>query len=110
MTVLLRKQEPRAENHNEGRICLHHGKRSQRNALRGRHQRLAARTYQHRNGLVEGFTKEYGCTLLVWFEDHDDLQEARLRELQIRKWKRAWKIELIEQGNPHWKDLFEALF
>jgi putative endonuclease len=71
---------------------------------------LAARTYQHRNGLIAGFTKEHGCTLLVWFELHDDLQEARVRELQIKKWKRAWKIELIERGNPLWKDLFDTLF
>ena len=56
------------------------------------------------------FTKEHGCTLLVWFEQHDDLEEARLRELQIKKWKRAWKVELIEQDNPQWKDLFERLF
>jgi len=71
---------------------------------------LAVRAYQHRTGLVEGFTKEHGCALLVWFEVHDDLQEARLREVQIKKWKRAWKIEMIEQGNPQWKDLFETLF
>ena len=71
---------------------------------------LAARAYQHRNGLIDGFTKEHGCKLLVWFEQHDDLEIARHRELQIKKWKRAWKIELIEQDNPQWKDLFETLF
>jgi putative endonuclease len=71
---------------------------------------LAARAYQHRNGLIEGFTKEHGCTLLIWFEAHDDLEQARLRELQIKKWKRTWKIELIERENPQWKDLFATLF
>jgi putative endonuclease len=71
---------------------------------------LPARAYQHRNGLIDGFTKEHDCKLLVWFEAHDDLEEARQRELQIKKWKRAWKIELIEQGNPLWRDLFETLF
>lgn len=71
---------------------------------------LAGRTYQHRNALVEGFTKRHGCTMLVWFESYDDLQEARLRELQMKKWKRAWKIELIERENPQWRDLFERLF
>ena len=71
---------------------------------------LPARAYQHRNGLVDGFTKEYGCHLLVWFETYDDLQEARRRELQMKKWKRAWNIELIERDNPLWKDLFETLF
>jgi putative endonuclease len=71
---------------------------------------LPARTYQHRNGLGDGFAKEHRCTLLVWFESHDDLQGARLRELRMKKWKRDWKIELIEQDNPQWKDLYETLF
>jgi putative endonuclease len=71
---------------------------------------LAARAYQHRNGLIEGFTKEHGCTLLVWFEGHGDIEAARRREPQMKKWKRAWKIELIERDNPQWKDLYETLF
>jgi len=71
---------------------------------------LPVRTYQHRNGLVDGFSKEHGCKLLVWYEAYDDLDAARLRELQMKKWKRAWKIELIEQHNPQWKDLYETLF
>ena len=71
---------------------------------------LPARTYQHRNALIDGFTKAHGCTRLVWFEAHDDLQEARRRELQIKKWKRGWKTELIEQENPQWQDLFDRLF
>ena len=71
---------------------------------------LAGRAYQHRNALVDGFTKDHGCTMLVWFEAYDDLQEARRRELQMKKWKCAWKIELIERENPRWQDLFETLF
>jgi putative endonuclease len=71
---------------------------------------LTARTYQHRKALIDGFTKEHGCTLLVWFEAHDDLEEARQRELQMKRWKRAWKVELIERDNPQWNDLFETLF
>jgi putative endonuclease len=71
---------------------------------------LPGRAYQHRNGLVDGFSKEHGCKLLVWHEAYDDLDAARLRELQMKKWKRAWKIELIEQHNPQWKDLYETLF
>jgi putative endonuclease len=67
---------------------------------------LVQRTYQHREALVEGFTKEHGCKLLVWFEVHDDLQEARRRELQIKKWKRSWKVRLIEEANPDWRDLW----
>ncbi len=71
---------------------------------------LPARAYQHRNRLIDGFSKEHGCTLLVWFEAHDDLHSARARELRMKKWKRAWKLDLIEQGNPHWNDLYETLF
>lgn len=70
---------------------------------------LVERAWQHRNSVVEGFSKDHGCTLLVWFGKHDDLQEARLRELRMKKWKRAWKLELIEQGNPQWQDLFDSI-
>jgi len=67
------------------------------------------RAYQHRNGLIDGFSKDNDCKLLVWFEVHDDIQDARRRELQMKKWKRAWKLRLIEQENPQWKDIFESL-
>ena len=71
---------------------------------------LIARAYQHRNGLIDGFTKEHGCTLLVWFEGHDDIEAARYRERQMKRWKRAWKINLIELENPLWDDLYDTLF
>ncbi|MCW6530529.1 GIY-YIG nuclease family protein [Sphingomonas sp. MMSM20] len=71
---------------------------------------LAARAYQHRNGLIDGFTKEYGCHRLVWYEAYDDLDEARLRELRMKKWNRQWKLAEIERMNPGWDDLFESLF
>jgi len=71
---------------------------------------LIRRVYEHRNQLIDGFTKEHGCILLVWYDAIDDIQAARQRELQMKKWKRAWKIDLIEQGNPQWKDLYETLF
>jgi len=71
---------------------------------------LPARAYQHRNGLGDGFSKQYRCTVLVWYEAHDDLQQARYRELQMKKWKRVWKIELIERDNPQWTDLYDTLF
>ena len=71
---------------------------------------LQGRVFAHREGLVEGFTKRYGCKLLVWFEAHDDLEEARRRELQIKEWKRAWKIRLIEERNLEWDDLYQTLF
>ena len=70
---------------------------------------LIGRVFQHREGLVPGFTKKYGCKRLVRFETHDDLQEARQRELQIKEWKRAWKVRLIESTNPHWHDLYAGL-
>ncbi len=71
---------------------------------------LSARVYQHRTGMIEGFTKDNGCRRLVWYEAHEDLDGARLRERQMKKWKRAWKIELIERDNPQWKDLYGTLF
>ena len=67
---------------------------------------LVQRVWQHRTGNVAGFTKKYGCKLLVWYEAYDDLQEARLRELQMKKWKRLWKITTIETMNPQWRDLY----
>ena len=71
---------------------------------------LTKRAYEHREGLIDGFTRKYGCKLLVWFEVYDDLQEARRRELQIKEWKRAWKIRLIEEQNLDWNDLYPRLF
>ena len=67
---------------------------------------LVKRAWEHRNGVVAGFTKKYGCKRLVWYEAHDELQEARLRELQMKKWKRQWKLSSIEQVNPDWRDLY----
>ncbi|MDG2532876.1 GIY-YIG nuclease family protein [Sphingomonas sp. HITSZ_GF] len=66
---------------------------------------LPKRAWEHRTGAVEGFTREHGCKLLVWYQASEDLDAARLRELQMKRWKRAWKIELIETMNPRWKDL-----
>ena len=71
---------------------------------------LVKRVHEHREGQVGGFTKTYGCNLLVWFEGHDDLQDARRRELQIKEWKRAWKVRLIEDVNLDWNDLYPSLF
>ncbi|MES2119442.1 MAG: GIY-YIG nuclease family protein [Pseudomonadota bacterium] len=71
---------------------------------------LVKRVHEHRNGLVRGFTEQYGCKLLVWYEAFDDLQEARRREVQMKEWKRAWKIRLIEETNLDWDDLYPSLF
>ena len=71
---------------------------------------LAARVEAHRNGLVDGFTKEYGVNTLVYFELHADMYEAIQREKRLKKWNRAWKIRLIEEMNPGWKDLSAQAF
>ena len=71
---------------------------------------LIARVFSHRAGLVRGFTKRYGCKRLVWFEAFDDIQQARQRELQMKQWKRAWKVRLIEEDNLDWDDLYTTLF
>lgn len=70
---------------------------------------LSQRIGQHQDGLIVGFTKTYGLKSLVWFQHFDDLQDARRREGQMKEWKRAWKIELIEAVNPEWRDLSALL-
>ena len=70
---------------------------------------LVKRVWEHRNGLVAGFTHKYGCKLLVWYAAYEDLQEARLRELQMKTWKRLWKLSETEQMNPDWQNLYPAL-
>ena len=70
---------------------------------------LIARVSQHRAGAVEGFTKQYGVNLLVWFEFHETMAQAIAREKLIKNWKRAWKIDLIQAGNPYWLDLYPGL-
>jgi len=70
---------------------------------------LIRRVWEHKNNLVEGFTKKYGVHQLVYFEFHDDMVSAITREKQIKKWNRDWKLRLIEEQNPDWKDLSEGL-
>ena len=71
---------------------------------------LVNRVYQHKNQLAEGFTKEYKIHRLVYFETCDDIYQAIKREKQLKKWKRHWKIQLIEKTNPDWNDLYYKLF
>ncbi|MBA3669810.1 MAG: GIY-YIG nuclease family protein [Sphingomonas sp.] len=68
---------------------------------------LLGRIHQHRGGLVRGFASDYGTRLLVWFEEHPTMDSAITREKRIKKWNRAWKLELIEAANPEWRDLAE---
>jgi putative endonuclease len=70
---------------------------------------LAKRAWEHKNDLVEGFTKKYGVHRLVYYEMHEDMLSAITREKQLKKWNRAWKLELIEEKNPEWKDLWDEI-
>lgn len=67
---------------------------------------LIRRVYEHKNGEIEGFTKKYETNKLVYFEETPDVQSAITREKRIKKWRRSWKIELIEKDNPQWRDLY----
>ena len=70
---------------------------------------LVQRTWQHKEGQVEGFSKKYGIKNLVYFEVHETAESALTREKQMKKWERAWKISLIEQNNAEWRDLTVTL-
>ncbi|WP_231883628.1 MULTISPECIES: GIY-YIG nuclease family protein [Methylomonas] len=70
---------------------------------------LIGRVYQHKTDMAEGFTKRYGAHLLVWYEVHDRMESAILREKQLKNWSRAAKKRLIEQANPSWQDLWHDL-
>ena len=70
---------------------------------------LIKRVWQHKNDLVEGFTKQYDVHVLVWYEPHETMESAIKREKSIKKWNRKWKLDLIEQSNPQWRDLFDGL-
>jgi putative endonuclease len=70
---------------------------------------LARRVYEHKEGALEGFTKDYGVHNLVFYEFHETMSDALTREKRIKKWRRQWKISLIEQNNPQWRDLYQDL-
>ena len=70
---------------------------------------LIKRVYEHKNNLVSGFTQKYEIHNLVYYETTDDVNSAITREKQLKKWKRAWKIEIIEKNNPEWRDLYFEL-
>ena len=65
---------------------------------------LIKRVYEHRTGAVGGFTKRYNLKILVYFEKHDPIRDAIVRERRIKEWKRAWKVRIIEERNPEWRD------
>jgi len=70
---------------------------------------LVRRVYEHKNDLVEGFTKKYGIHLLVYYEQYNNAESAIQRERQMKKWNRQWKIRRIERQNPDWRDLYDDI-
>ena len=70
---------------------------------------LVKRVYEHKNNIIEGFTKKYNIQKLVYYEITDDIESAIRREKQLKKWNRKWKINLIENSNPEWRDLYFGL-
>ena len=70
---------------------------------------LVRRVWQHRTSAVDGFSARYDVHLLVWFEVHDTMASAIAREKRIKKWRRAWKADLIESANPYWRDLWSEI-
>jgi putative endonuclease len=70
---------------------------------------LVKRIWEHKNGLVEGFTRRYKVHNLVWYELHDNIDAAIEREKNMKEWKRAWKVRLLEKDNPNWNDLYDSI-
>jgi len=70
---------------------------------------MAKRVWEHKNDLVEGFTKRYHVHSLVWYELHESMESAIKREKSMKEWKRVWKLELIESVNPDWDDLYHTI-
>jgi len=70
---------------------------------------ISRRAYEHREGIASRFTERYGITRLVWFEEWPTVPEAIQRETSLKRWKRDWKIDLINKTNPEWRDLYELL-
>lgn len=70
---------------------------------------LVKRVWEHKNDLADGFTKDYGVHMLVWYESHPTMESAITREKNIKAWKRLWKLDLIEKMNPSWDDLYAQI-
>jgi putative endonuclease len=70
---------------------------------------LVKRVWEHKKDLVAGFTKRYSIHRLVWYEIHENMESAIIREKRIKGWKRAWKLQLIESINPNWQDLYNSI-
>ena len=70
---------------------------------------LIKRVWQHREGLVDGFTKQHQVKMLVWYEQHETMESAICKEKAMKKWKRQWKLTTIEKNNPRWTDLWDTI-
>ncbi|HEV2100677.1 MAG TPA: GIY-YIG nuclease family protein [Stellaceae bacterium] len=70
---------------------------------------LARRAWEHRTGVIDGFTRKYDLKRVVYAEWHDDVLQAKQREMNIKHWRRAWKVQLIHRDNPFWEDLYDRL-
>ncbi len=90
-------------------LCLHFGQPTKRHPVYRSDTDLTKRVYEHKNGLVDGFTKKYGVHRLVYYEVMRDAETALSREKQMKKWNRVWKLKLIEEQNPEWLDLYKSL-
>jgi putative endonuclease len=69
---------------------------------------LSRRVWEHKEGQAPGYTSKYGVARLVWYEEYSDIGDAITREKRVKRWRRAWKIRLIEESNPQWLDLYET--
>ena len=70
---------------------------------------LVGRVWQHREHVIDGFTKRYNVSMLVWYELHGTMESAILREKQLKKWNREWKLQLVSESNPEWRDLWDDI-
>ncbi len=70
---------------------------------------LVRRVWEHKEGIIKGFTQKYGVKILVWYEVFDSVESAIMQEKNIKKWKRNWKLRLIEEMNPDWNDLYDGI-
>ena len=92
-----------------GWICLLHVQQGNGTLYAGVTNDLIRRCYEHRHGMIDGFTKRHGLELWVYFEAYDDIRLAIQREKSIKHWPRAWKVRLIHGSNPDWRDLYDSL-
>ena len=104
-----RERNPLPCAHASSPLCLHPRQPAQRHALCRRDVDLPQRIWQHKQGEAEGFTRRYGVKTLVWYEPHPTMKSAIIREKQIKEWQRSWKLRLIEEANPQWRDLHDDL-